>query len=1121
MRTEMMMIRKLAAISLLLLISFVASGVTPVKPELESMYDKAFRAFDSASYDEALTALDAIDAAQPNLAESLNLRGVVYMRQGKYDRAEAALRKALSIEPKFWNASFNLAEIPFLRKDWPEARNRFEVLIAGDNQGIQPETIQLIQYKILLTFVLQGKENMVDWILNKFELSKDSPALYYSNAAIALQHKNQKEADEWLAAADKHFPAPLNKLYAESLYEVGWMKKPAGEPRTAIEITSTTERVERLKREAKVNFEKAERAFQQRDFDEAMRLLDLAGAAVPNDPAADNLRGEILMEQKRYDEAETVLRKAYTANPKLREAQYNLAQIPFKKGEYAKARDRFEELFGETPGDDKNQASQLIKFKIYMTLLLEGKEKEAQQLMDQFKFTGDTPALYYAHAAWEFQNQRPEKGNDWIDSARKIYSPALNVVFVDSFYDLGWLQKTETSEGPPTFALAQANASPSAEPKPAMRLGQAEPLRSLEEASATPASESSPATTGSPAPAPATSAASPAPVVAAAQPSAPPLAVQNASIAPATSLVTSAPVAGSAPVATSAPVAESQSAPSTGSESALGEMFGGASQQRTLLIAALALGGILLLTWLVVQQVRRDSSAGGLYHHPTPLTEPPFAGEGSGRVSERGVSELASTGPPKLSLNLKASEPVGRAITAPDSVPGLAEPEITEPGEVEQPVTEAAPAPAPAPEIPAAPPERKRPAWAGSLSDRDKKEVSVPAVVEQAPVQPAVAVASATEQAPEKVEAPAVTEAVPAPLEIAAAPVLQEAAPEKPAEEEVEAEEPAVEPAEAAPVPAFAESADLSEKEDEPVWVDEEPVGQGEPIPELTTAFAAEPIISELVQPEPESPLELIEPEADLAMPIAGRRPVHSSIESPSFASKIITTEPIRLQPNTPVTMPETTITPASAPVTRAPAPTVSVQQPAGGMHTSVQITFSLEIASMQLTPTFKMSGLQLKPTSKIVSMRLAPSQDPQPPMNLQVTFEVAKIELSNGAIGTIRLAPSAQQKPAVLTSPSFAISELALVSGQGAAPVQLTPSHQEQASVQLTAEFQIAAIEFTPLFEIASIALNASSKKVSMQLPGAGPSSIDNAPVFEIENVQLGPGNELGLIQVAPGRPA
>ncbi len=36
---------------------------------------------------------------------------------------------------------------------------------------------------------------MVDWMLNKFELAKDSPALYYSNAAIAFQHGNRKGSE--------------------------------------------------------------------------------------------------------------------------------------------------------------------------------------------------------------------------------------------------------------------------------------------------------------------------------------------------------------------------------------------------------------------------------------------------------------------------------------------------------------------------------------------------------------------------------------------------------------------------------------------------------------------------------------------------------------------------------------------------------------------------------------------------------------------------------------------------------------------------------------------------------------------------------------------------------------
>ena len=140
---------------------------------------------------------------------------------------------------------------------------------------MQPEMSQLIQYKILLSFVLQGKENMVDWILNQFELAKDSPALYYSNAAIALQHGNQKEAAEWISAAKKHFAARLNDLFAESFYEIGWMQRPAGEAPAAL-ITSAAERAERLKTDAKANFEKAERAFEQRDIDAALKFLDLA-----------------------------------------------------------------------------------------------------------------------------------------------------------------------------------------------------------------------------------------------------------------------------------------------------------------------------------------------------------------------------------------------------------------------------------------------------------------------------------------------------------------------------------------------------------------------------------------------------------------------------------------------------------------------------------------------------------------------------------------------------------------------------------------------------------------------------------------------------------------------------
>src|SRR5438874_132686 len=142
----------IAAVAALGLGSLAAENVAPTKSELEEMYNKAFREFDANNFSQALKELDAIDARQPDLAASKNLRGVILMRQGIYDKAEAALLEAARIDSKFWNARFNLAEIPFLRKDWAEARNRFQELLSSNASELQGEATQLIQYKILLTY---------------------------------------------------------------------------------------------------------------------------------------------------------------------------------------------------------------------------------------------------------------------------------------------------------------------------------------------------------------------------------------------------------------------------------------------------------------------------------------------------------------------------------------------------------------------------------------------------------------------------------------------------------------------------------------------------------------------------------------------------------------------------------------------------------------------------------------------------------------------------------------------------------------------------------------------------------------------------------------------------------
>src|ERR1700720_2566345 len=498
-----MKIRKIAAVAVLVLGSLAADNVAPSKAELEAMYDKAFRAFDANNFPEALKELDTIDARQPDLAESQNLRGVIMMRQGIYDKAEDALREALRIDSKFWNARFNLAEIPFLRKDWADARNRFQELLSSNASELQGEATQLIQYKILLTYLLEGKENMVDSLLAKFELSPDTPAVHYANAAIALQQDKTKEAKDWMAQAEKNFSPQLNKLFAESLYEVGWLQKQAGQSRAALELTTAAERAAKGKAFARSRVEQARQAYQQRDFVAARKFIDDADAADPNQPATLNLRGEILLEQKQFDQAEAEFKKALKADPKFRQAQFNMALVPLKKKDYTTARDRFEALLGKTPGGDKSEAAQIIKFNIFMTFLLEGKESRAQKMMEQFQFTGDTPALYYAQAAWEFKHNNPTKATDWIASAKKIYSPALNTVFADAFYDLGWVQTPSlgTSPAPPTEAAVamestQTESSPAIEPSPIPGVALAKKEQAKQSKAQTSATASPAATSG-------------------------------------------------------------------------------------------------------------------------------------------------------------------------------------------------------------------------------------------------------------------------------------------------------------------------------------------------------------------------------------------------------------------------------------------------------------------------------------------------------------------------------------------------------------------------------------------------------------------------------------------------
>src|SRR5437762_6154264 len=937
---------------------------------------------------------------------------------------------------------------------------------------------------------------MVDSLLAKFELSPDTPAVHYAKAAIALQQDKTKEAKDWMAQAEKNFSPQLNKLFAESLYEVGWLQKQAGQTRAALELTTVADRAAKTKAFARSRVEQARQAYQQRDFVAARKFIDDADAADPNQAATLNLRSEILLEQKQFDQAEAEFKKALKADSKFRQAQFNLALVPLKKKDYAAARDRFEALLSKTSGGDKTEAAQLIKFNIYMTWLLEGKDSRAQKLMEQFQFTGDTPALYYAQAAWEFKHNNPTKATDWITSAKKIYSPALNVGFAAPLCDLGGMHSPALATSPApaveaatALAEAQTESSPAIEPIPmpgaAVAKGKAAEAKTKTAAPAiagmeatapkpeeprassavTQSSGAAPGSfaAGSPgrpeeiptSPVPNFSPVVETPVAAARAPAssaAVPATREGPAVAqsqPAKAPAQQAP----APVAAAKPpvVAAASATPATALAPAhVGEVSRGKFEAGNLIAAIFVLAGIGLIVF-VVYEIRGRGIHFPSFRRAAPATGPQLEEMeyAAAAPKEMKVMPRLSGGPRQVSLKLKASEPSLRRAVVP-----VGKPSRVFGGETAvEPVVE------------------------GNGEHRFELEPAVETFE---------AVGTVVDQGAMPTE------------EVGEAVAQSEWFAPQPELPTMEIPQPVVTQAEEITVPeiqpVFVEAATIAEPEIQPVFAQAEavvepeiePVGQGQPIPQLTPV--EEPSIIEVTEPEP-------------AGFDALRRPSEPpSAPEPVFESRIY-------EPTTPVNMPEPIQIP-TAPAMRGGAPQ------AGAMQTAVQLSFAFEIASMQLTPTFKMGALQLRPASKIVTMRLAGSA-PQPAMNLHVTFEIARIQPAGGTLGSVRLTPSQQQRPTVVGSPSFTVGGLHLVSDFAAAPLQLTPSQQGQATVHVVAPFQIATVEFSPSFEISSIVLNSNSKQVSVQLPSAGGAVVEGAPVFEISNLQLTGSGEIGMMQL------
>jgi len=191
-----------------------AQGIAPgMSKEARATIQSALADFDRKKYDDALAKLLELEKKSPDDAFVMNLVGAAYTKKKDYDTAKSYFDRAVEKEPGFFAAKFNLGELLFLQKKYPEALGFFRSMLD------QVPGNELLQFKVFLCEMLTGNDAGAKAMLSKIKYPGDTPAWYYAQAAWETKSGNKKKAIQYLTGA-KYIFGPKTALFDETFEDL-------------------------------------------------------------------------------------------------------------------------------------------------------------------------------------------------------------------------------------------------------------------------------------------------------------------------------------------------------------------------------------------------------------------------------------------------------------------------------------------------------------------------------------------------------------------------------------------------------------------------------------------------------------------------------------------------------------------------------------------------------------------------------------------------------------------------------------------------------------------------------------------------------------------------------------
>ena len=192
------------------------------REKLQKLLNDASSYIGGIRIQEAFEKIIEAEDITSDLFQLHNLKGAAYTKIRDFPRARKSFKRALELNPTAFMSKFNITELDFVEKKFPDAEKNFQKLIA-DSPDMNIGTRRLIEFKILITQLKQDKHDEAAATLDKFNFMEDTPAYYFGKAAIAFDAGDEDDAREWIRSAERIYKPQEVSVYVDSFIEMGWI----------------------------------------------------------------------------------------------------------------------------------------------------------------------------------------------------------------------------------------------------------------------------------------------------------------------------------------------------------------------------------------------------------------------------------------------------------------------------------------------------------------------------------------------------------------------------------------------------------------------------------------------------------------------------------------------------------------------------------------------------------------------------------------------------------------------------------------------------------------------------------------------------------------------------------